>query len=356
MDQEHSHNLQSMGCLELDEMQTSAAPVEPGVNLAWMKLAIAVAIIRTKPPGKCGKEYAESLRAQYFSTQAKLEEMLNSTNNFAKMASTSSLTTMPFSQDSDANQSNLVSPSSYLGFHQMSVESARFSRSLIALQNLSTRNCSSDATSVHNEAISHLRCMHDVLEQGLICVPEGCLNQAAHVIAFIMATQEQTDEHLPQKEKSSFVQEVCRLVDLIIAMLALQPTDQGQYPPHRQKHSLIRMLLTFIQHGSQPLALSIVDQLTESLETFSTALRDTITTGKLVDSASLENSFFIIHCMELTLEMWQRDCPAHPAHLQELQTRLDTCLLSLTDKFPLIAQAVWKLTSLIETLLQNRWS
>ena len=47
------------------------------VNLLWMKLAVAVAVIRSKPPGITGKTHAENLRAQYFLAQARLQERLN---------------------------------------------------------------------------------------------------------------------------------------------------------------------------------------------------------------------------------------------------------------------------------------
>ncbi|RUS87620.1 hypothetical protein EGW08_004605 [Elysia chlorotica] len=162
------------------------------------------------------------------------------------------------------------------------------------------------------------------------------------------------EEQTQHGKEVSFMKEVCSFVELIIDKLTLGPTNFGQYPVHRQKHSLVNMLLVFIQHGSLPLALSIVEQLTESLETFCGALNQSQQTGELVGSDWFENSYFVIQAMELTLVLWLRDCPVHPGLLQELQSRLDNCLVGITDRFPLVAQAVWKLTSIIETILQNR--
>ncbi|GFR89018.1 meiosis-specific protein MEI4-like [Elysia marginata] len=326
-----------------------------------MKLAVAVAIIRNKPQGKSGKEHAEDLRVQYFTAQANLQDRSSTSKTKQQPTLTRDHVhaagnefTPPSSSDFDASFADVyVHPSYCPALEQTSVESSKFSRSLIALQNLSRQNLQTDVGFKYHEALTHLRSLREVLGRGLICLPEACLCQAAHTIAVVVATFPEEQRH--QTIEPDLMQEVCSFVELVVEMLTLQPTDFGQYPAHRQKHSLVRMLLVFIQYGSLPLALSIVDKLTESLESLCASLKDSLTTGKLVDADWFENSYFTVQCVELTLSLWQRHCPAQPTLLQELQARLEACLVGITDRFPLVAQAVWKIMSLIEAILQNRW-
>ncbi|KAK3759588.1 hypothetical protein RRG08_006938 [Elysia crispata] len=355
--------MSEMECVD-DNQRTPSLP-NPELNPLWMKLAVAVAVIRSKPPGKTGKEHAESLRSQYFLSQAKLHERLTNKNFSAEpntrteFVCTDNQMTPPSSSDFEAASSTLVYSHhlNNLELDQSIMENTKFTRSLIALQDLSRQNFRRHDTPVLHAAVANLHSLCGVLERDMVCLSESCLSQAALTITLIMAkfpSLEEMEEQIQHGIEADFMKEVCNFVQLVVDMLTMQPTDFGQYPAHRQKHSLVRMLLVFIEHGTPSLASSIVEQLTESLEEFCKSLNQAQNPGKLINPDLYENSYFTIQTIELTLDLWRRGCPVHPAFLQELQTKLDACLQGITERFPLVAQAVWRLTSLVEAILQNR--
>ncbi|GFN98715.1 meiosis-specific protein mei4-like [Plakobranchus ocellatus] len=345
--------------------ESSPSQYQQGVNVLWMKLAVAVAIICNKPPDITAKKHAENLRAQLFSIQSKHQGRFSITKHSTQPPSVNDgigdsnvvkacnqQMTPPSSSDvavsTSQSMETFADQASNILLDHLSWENMRFSRSVIALKNLSLQTSASNHQAVCDAAVSHVQTLHGVLERDLVRISEACLCQAARSLILAM-------ERCPWlQEEASFMQEVCRFVELIVHSLTVQPIDFGQYPAHRQKHSLVSMLLVFLEHAPVPLGLSIVDQLIESLEAFCSSLKQAEASSELMNSELFENSFFTVKCIELTMNLWQRECPAHPALLHEVQRRLNGCLMHITDRYPLVAQAVWRLISLVEAILQNR--
>lgn len=103
-----------------------------------------------------------------------------------------------------------------------------------------------------------------------------------------------------------------------------------------------------------PLQCCILDSLVESVEIFCQELKSSQLHSKAFDPDVFENGYYIVHCLELTMKQWSRENHVRVSILQETQGKLDSFILQIAHCFPLVAQALSRITSLIEVILQNR--
>lgn len=106
---------------------------------------------------------------------------------------------------------------------------------------------------------------------------------------------------------------------------------------------------------SVTLSIVILENLISKWEWLCDMLRSTRLNGKLLDCAEFDNGFYIIACLEIIARQWY-ECPQNIINesiLQQTQERLDHSLRLLSDHFPLVCQAVWKVTILVEKAIQR---
>ncbi|CAG5124459.1 unnamed protein product [Candidula unifasciata] len=154
-------------------------------------------------------------------------------------------------------------------------------------------------------------------------------------------------------DRPEFMQEVCSLVECIITKF-VQPASSGQFQNCSQRKVLMKMLLIFMKGKTVALLCCILDSLVESVEMFCQKLKASQLHGVAVDPDLFESGYYIISCLELAMKTWAEDNPVPASILLEAQEKLDQALLQIAHYFPLVAQALSRVTSLIEAILQNR--
>ncbi|KAI8792404.1 meiosis-specific protein MEI4, partial [Biomphalaria glabrata] len=334
-------------------------------NISWFKLAVASAIIRSKPVNMSSKKYAEELRAAYLRSQTRLQEqylmapkqvaelkeiieklhchqMEKTWDNIENYTSQLKITRdlIPF------GTSELLKPSANQNEASF-VENLYFIQSVITLQNLTKEFTCEETEKILEAAGKSIRNISDIVYRNLMTVSENLLCQAAHNLNVLMDTFQWL------QERPTFMREVCLLVDRIVEKL-FHSTSHGLTNKYRRKQLLTKMLHQLARSKSLPLLLIILDSLVERVENLCLLLNRSQATQQLVDANLYNNGYFLVVSMELIMKQWMEECPVSTETLQECQGRLDQAILLVKDSFPLVAQAFFRVSSLCEIIIQNR--
>ncbi|BFZ10104.1 hypothetical protein BsWGS_13142 [Bradybaena similaris] len=227
------------------------------------------------------------------------------------------------------------------------LENHRFMHSVIELQGLANHKTGLENDHLLKCACKHISTLRNVISHDVMILSESCMCKGAESVMMV------TDSISWIGDRPEFMQEVCSLVECIIAKL-VQSSASGQPLDFSQKRVLMKMLLIFMKGKLLPLPCCILDSLVESVEIFCQELKASQLHSKAFDPDVFENGYYIIHCLELTMKQWRKDNHVHVSILQEAQEKLDSFILQIAHCFPLVAQALSRITSLIEAILQNR--
>ncbi|KAH9508660.1 hypothetical protein Btru_049555 [Bulinus truncatus] len=334
-------------------------------NISWFKLAVAVAIIRSKPANISSKKHAEELRALYLHSQNRLQDHYAiATKQIEELKGILAKIQFTRVERSNDGLDKLNIPLMLSGDHLKDgksglltaipnsieasfVENLHFIQSVISLQNLTHDNAVSQTEHSLETAVKAIKIISEVVQRNVVTVSETCLCQAACNVNSLIDTFQWL------QERPSFMREVCLLAERIVNQLFLS-TEIEVSCNNRRKQLLIKMLLQLMKGKSLPLLVTILDSLVDNVQTFCQMLHESQALQKLVDPNLFNNGYFLIAGLESIMKQWLEECPVHTAALQETQHSLDLAIQLVTDAFPLVAQALFRVSSLCEIIIQKR--
>ncbi|XP_019646845.1 PREDICTED: meiosis-specific protein MEI4-like [Branchiostoma belcheri] len=350
MDQQRSGDKQR----ETADEGTVLPPCNPDY-VRMVKLAAAVAILRTKPPGMTGQQYTQYLQHKYQANQGDwkkraklLQSHLLQTRQELLQAKLLQQQPQPAEGDEDKPEQVFPTPpssSEQPSSPQVSREDVvqRHSRFLSCVLRLQTvRNSLAGRVNleetVKDSILDSLHLLKVSVEEK---VPDVSMATKKHVVKTIV-------EVLGREELKEFSEEIVRSVmDLVQTILTgvLRCEDLNR---HQHQENQCRLIVDLSE--AEALQKLILETLLQNIKDFSDTLR-TVKTSSL-DPVLYENVYYMFWTFEQILYNLN-DCRKQSIDetlANELNNTLESSLLFISEKYPLFAHYVWKLGGVLNSI------
>lgn len=119
----------------------------------------------------------------------------------------------------------------------------------------------------------------------------------------------------------------------------------------KNREQYTRLVLLFSKSSAMKLTLEV---LMGENESFSRHLRNVCSNGVPLQVSWFENMIFVIRILEMVLNQYLCSSVNKDIDLlQHVKDKLDDSLLHVTDRFPLYAHSIWKISGLIQLHLSK---
>ena len=121
------------------------------------------------------------------------------------------------------------------------------------------------------------------------------------------------------------------------------------------KQNLETLLTCFAKTKSFSLLATILDCLIGEIEKFCNLLRHCCSGGDVVDIVQYENMYHIVATLDACLQSGKLllITPSGIELVEHIQERLDDALLHLTEKYPLVAHALWRVGAVMQMVIKS---
>ncbi|CAH1229361.1 MEI4 [Branchiostoma lanceolatum] len=336
--------------------------VVPACNPEYVrvvKLAAAVAILRTKPPGMTGQQYTQYLQHKYQANQGdwkKRAEILQSrllqTRQDLLQAKLLQQQPQPAEGDGDRPEQVFPTPPSSSeepSYPQASREDVvqRHSRFLTCVLRLQTvRNSLAGRVNleetVKDSIIDSLHLLGLSLKEK---VPDVSMVTKNHIVKTIV-------EVLGRDELKVFGVEISQAVMELVQTILKGVLRCEDLNRHQHQENQCRLIVDLSQADS--LCKPILEALLQHIKDFSDSLR-TLKTSSL-DPILYENVYYMLWTFEQILYNLKdgRKLLIDDTLANELNNTLEDSLLFISEKYPLFAHYVWKLGGVLNSFQTPR--
>ncbi|XP_013408038.1 meiosis-specific protein MEI4 isoform X2 [Lingula anatina] len=323
------------------------------------RIAAALAIIRSKPQGVTGQQFAKQLcsfhQRQLLDWQKRVHDL---EAEFLKVKQDQLMERMKIAQEEAEGNLMPTPPSSSGGEHTQNLNKAeetivqysQFLRSIIQLKHYKERtDISQDPESKLTVEKSILKCMDMIVAH----MPSGDRNSmvSSNILEQSVSTLVSVLDSRPLEDWSSTI---VQGLQHTLGELVRRMVDQDNFHQNNKPEQTSSLLFLFGK--SKHFKFTVVECFFTELHFFSEHLRQVCYSHAPLQVKQYENMYFVFKVCEeiLNLECWvDKNCHhgiMDRLNLQSMQEILTNCLLHISEEFPLFAHYVWRLGALIDSI------
>ncbi|XP_064618338.1 meiosis-specific protein MEI4-like isoform X2 [Liolophura sinensis] len=328
---------------ETDEVENQSAHLA-----SMLKIAVATAIVKTKPRHLTAEDYARDLcskfavsqlswRSKYESVETELlrakqelalrEIHTQSTQDSPSDAPTVFLTPPPSLEETPSSEQEPNGPQKDLELHTKFLQGVAQLKSLP----LVTAGGSEISHIMKATIFKSVKTIQDAIYQSNKTISYKCLAHAISTVAKVCSW-------LPDSTWADVRDCVEDLLNVILKELCLQDSI-NKYTAHEQLTDMFLCLASQVR-----LQKKGMDILLSQIEDFSGHLKNVSEDKGDLDPVVFENMFYVLKATEVLLSKAKiTNSNFKDSHYQRLSDRLDDAFLYFTDQFPLFGQLLWKI-------------
>ncbi|XP_046333539.2 meiosis-specific protein MEI4-like isoform X2 [Haliotis rufescens] len=337
--------------------------------LKQIKLAVALAVIRSRPPSRTAKEQTEYLSSLFMTSQHKWqerwanaqEEILNLkqqllmshsgslsseiTGEESMFDSQSIFPTPPSSSEASDRDPSVLVQRGTLGTDMA------FLKSIINLDRSGARE--EKVTHYSHDCdltVSRSDVTWDTVDHSLRCVGEMLCDPARLLTtSFLPQALTSVVSVLEQESADGKLQHCRRTLLNVLSSIIQRALATDRIRQSGEISRLLQLLPCFYQTKSLALLQEVLYMFCHHIEQFACHLRQAHCAKVDFCPILAENMYDIIVVMETCVHnsMLQTTRAGHIV-CGQVQERLERCLLHLTRKYPLLAHAIWRVTNSLE--------
>ncbi|VDI74386.1 Hypothetical predicted protein [Mytilus galloprovincialis] len=318
-----------------------------------MKMAIAMACIRSKPEGLTAKEYTEQLCQNYLQKQQECQDKLKSAENeilqlrqqLVLQSTLGQNAFLPLRNTVQAEEPQCLTPPSS-GTTTCTVQSTTDNSKLIqntaflqSILNLQSITRTPQLTSVTYTTLKNSLTMVKYCIENEANIPLSSIQKNVHVIMGVLDSEKIVD----------LVQVVDCIIDIVMCILNMLLFKEHE--SMEEAECLVTLVTSFCH---VKLFERIVKMTLTVIEEFSNHLRNVQQKKEEIDLLKYWNLYNVFKILENIFHKHREHSLMMSSDFVDMiNERLDETLLHLTDPFPLFAHAVWKIQGILNQIVSE---
>ncbi|XP_041351790.1 meiosis-specific protein MEI4-like [Gigantopelta aegis] len=331
---------------------------------AWMKVAVAVAVIRSAPTHMKGREYAEKLAQMYQHLQyqwktkyQKAEGELLHLKQQMIFKNPQQSTSVQLNSDMAESQPLFPTPPSSshtvessstlpLPYDELN-KNTQFLQSVINIQRTANKNPQGQMLDSVTSKTVH-QCVRVVREMLLADRPLVSITNMKWSLQCII-TLVDSGKFNQDTELNNQINGI--IEDLVQKMMSTNGIDKESLTT---KKNLEILLTCLSETQSFSLFETVLDHLMKAIEEFCNTLRQCCSGEESINVEQYENVHHIIAVLEVCLHSGKvlLTTPRGNYLSENIQQRLDSTLLHITEKYPLVAHSVWRIGAVLQMVIR----